>query len=164
MSEVVVYVFDGKRSAQHELDKAIEKFPYAGYYWLEDIAVISRSKSGRTRVHSTWAQDSDNVGESGAFGALTGSLVGALFGLAGALAGLVSGGAIGSVTGKAINVDISDPRLEELKDNLKKNTSALVLVGTGAVEAFVDTFASTKAQLIRSAITAQELEELSSIN
>ncbi len=162
MSEVVVYVFDGKRSAQHELDKAIEKFPYAGYYWLEDIAVISRSKSGRTRVHSTWAQDSDNVGESGAFGALTGSLVGALFGPAGALVGLASGGAIGSVTGKAINVDISDPRLEELKDNLKKNTSALVLVGV-AVDSFVDTFASPNARLIRSAITAQELEKLSSL-
>ncbi len=162
MSEVVVYMFDGKSSAEHALDEVTGRFPDAGYYWLEDIAVISRSKSGRTRVHSTWAQDSDNVGQSGAFGALTGSLVGALFGPAGALVGLASGGALGSVTGKAINVEISDPRLEELKDNLKKNTSALVLVGD-AVEAFVDKFAYTKARLIRSALTAQEFEKLSSV-
>ena len=160
MTDVVVLIFEGKNSAQRALDKAMDDYYNDAHYWLDDVAVISRNRFGHTRVHSTWAQDSNNASEGGAFGALTGTLIGALFGPAGALAGLVSGGALGAITGQAIDFDVTDPRLEELKDSLEKDTSALVLAGN-KINTFIDLFSYANAKLIKSQLSDDEVAKLS---
>jgi len=121
------FVFDGKRTAGKALDTLEDYTPVYG--WIEDAALVSRSKHGTTRVHSTWAQDDSDVGAGAGFGALTGGLIGMLFGPGGALAGAAVGGSLGALFGAADNVDFDDPRLDEFAAALSDDTSALILVG-----------------------------------
>ena len=62
----------------------------------------------------------------------------------GALAGAATGGSLGDLFGVTDEIVFDDPRLDEFADSLKKDTSALILVGeaptladfTSAVEPF----------------------------
>lgn len=54
------FVFDGKKTAGKALDTLEDYTP--AYGWIEDVALISKSKHGHIRVHSTWAQDDSTVG------------------------------------------------------------------------------------------------------
>ena len=56
------FVFDGKRTAPKAFD-TLEENP-TPYAWIDDVAELSRSKHGKIRVHSTWAQDDSEVGAS----------------------------------------------------------------------------------------------------
>ncbi len=121
------FVFDGKKTAGKALDTLEDHTP--GYVWIDDVALVSRSKYGSIRIHSTWAQDDSAVGAGTAFGALTGALFGVLLGPGGALAGAVTGGSLGALFGVTDEIAFDDPKLDEFADALAKDTSALVLVG-----------------------------------
>jgi uncharacterized membrane protein len=99
------------------------------YPWIDDAAVVSRSKLGIIRIHSTWAQDDTSVGAGTGVGAVTGALVGLLLGPGGALAGAATGGSMGMLFGVADEVAFDDPRLDDFAESLAKDTSALILVG-----------------------------------
>ena len=128
MSYFKSFTFAGKRSAGNALD-AIEDNSDNDYLWIDDVAVISVNKRGHYRVHSTWAQDSDNVAGGIGFGAICGGLIGLLFGPVGALAGAAVGGSVGGLIGDADNVEFNDPVLGNFAASLKPDTSALVIVG-----------------------------------
>ena len=128
--------FQGKNTASKAL-LAIEE--NNDYIWIDEVAVLSRSKNGFIRVDSTWAQEDTAVAASAGWGALTGALLGALMGPQGAIAGAVGAGAFSVGTLSAMfsglfNVAVSDPRLDSFAASLKNDTSALVLV-TDAVYA-----------------------------
>ncbi len=93
------------------------------------MAIVSRSKHGRIRVESTWAQDDTAVGAGTGFGALTGGLIGLLLGPGGALAGAIGGGSLGFLFSGAANLALKDPRLDDFAAALTNDTSALILVG-----------------------------------
>jgi len=136
------FVFKGKRTAGKALDTLEDRTP--AYPWIDGVAVVSRSKFGIIRIHSTWAQDDSAVGAGAGFGALTGGLIGVLLGPGGALAGAAMGGSLGAMFGAADEIDFDDPRLDDFAASLAKDTSALILVGeavtladfTSAVEPF----------------------------
>ncbi len=121
------FVFDGNRTAKKAFQTLEDYTP--AYVWIDDAAVVSRSKHGSIRVHSTWAQDDSDVGAGLGFGALTGGLIGLLFGPGGALAGAVAGGSIGGLLGATEDVAFDDPKLDDFAAALDKDTSALILVG-----------------------------------
>ena len=121
------FVFNGKRTAVKALDTLEDHMPV--YPWIDDAAVVSRSKHGIIRIHSTWAQDDSAVGAGAGLGAVTGGMLGLLLGPGGALAGAAMGGSMGALFGLADTVAFEDPRLEEFAASLTKDTSALVLVG-----------------------------------
>jgi len=121
------FVFNGKKTATKAFDTLEDHMPV--YPWIEDAAVVSRSKHGITRIHSTWAQDDSTVGAGGGVGALTGGMLGMLLGPGGALAGAAVGGSIGAMMGVADDVAFDDPRLDDFAASLAKDTSALILVG-----------------------------------
>ena len=128
--------FEGKNTASKAL-QAIEETQ--DFIWLDDVAVLSRSKNGFIRVDSTWAQEDTAVAASAGWGALTGALLGALMGPQGAIAGAVGAGAFSVGTLSAMfsgmfDLAIADPRLDDFAASLKNDTSALVLV-TDAVYA-----------------------------
>jgi len=128
--------FNGKKTAAKALHTLEDYSPE--YYWIDDVAVISRNKHGHTRVHSTWAQD--ETGEAGlGWGAITGGLIGMLAGPGGALAGAVMGGGVMGVIGASADVALDDPRLDDFASALGKDRSALVLV---AEEATLTDFAT----------------------
>ena len=136
------FVFDGKKTGQKALDTLEERG--AGSMWIDDVAEVSRSKHGSIRIHSTWAQDDSEVGAGAGFGAVTGGLIGMLLGPGGALAGAAVGGSMGALFGASDELAFDDPKLDQFAEDLKKDTSALILVGeeptladfTSAVEPF----------------------------
>jgi len=136
------FVFNGKRTAGKAFETLEDHSPV--YPWIDDAAVVSRSKLGFIRIHSTWAQDDSAVGVGTGFGALTGALLGMLLGPGGALAGAATGGSLGALFGVTDEIAFDDPRLDDFAAALKKDTSALILVGeavtladfTTAVEPF----------------------------
>lgn len=131
------FVFNGKKTASKALDTVEENG--TDYLWIDDVAVVSRSKHGSIRVHSTWAQDDSDVGAGAAFGAVTGGLLGMLLGPGGALAGAAAGASMGTVFGAATDVALDDPRLDDFATALEKDSSAVILVGK---EAMLDDFSS----------------------
>jgi uncharacterized membrane protein len=124
------FVFKGKRTAGKALDTLEDHMPV--YPWIEDAAVVSCSKLGIIRIHSTWAQDDSAVGVGTGFGAMTGALLGLLVGPGGALAGAAVGGSMGAMFGLGDEIAFDDPKLDEFADSLAKDTSALILVGEEA--------------------------------
>jgi len=123
-------VFNGKKTAYKALDTLEDHTPV--YPWIDDAAVVSRSKLGIVRIHSTWAQDDTAVGAGAGFGAITGALLGVLLGPGGALAGAAMGGSMGALFGIGDEIAFDDPRLDDFAASLVKDTSALILVGEKA--------------------------------
>jgi uncharacterized membrane protein len=121
------FVFNGKKTAGKAFDALEDHMPV--YPWIEDAAVVSRSKLGIIRIHSTWAQDDSAVGVRAGFGAMTGAVLGVLLGPGGVLAGAAVGGSLGAMFGAANEIAFDDPRLDEFAASLVKDTSALILVG-----------------------------------
>ena len=136
------FIFDGKKTAGKALDTLEDYTP--AYAWIDDAAVVSKSKHGSIRVHSTWAQDDSDVCAGSGLGALTGAVVGMLFGPAGAIAGAMTGGSLGMLFGASADMAFDDPRLDDFADSLVYDSSSLILVGdddaltefTAAVEPF----------------------------
>jgi uncharacterized membrane protein len=124
------FVFNGKKTAGKAFDTLEDHMPV--YPWIDDAAVVSRSKLGIVRIHSTWAQDDSAVGASTGVGALTGALLGVLLGPGGALAGAAMGGSMGALFGLTDEIVFDDPRLDDFAAALAKDTSALILVGEKA--------------------------------
>jgi uncharacterized membrane protein len=124
------FVFNGKKTAGRAFDTLEDHMPV--YPWIDDAAVVSRSKLGFIRIHSTWAQDDSAVGAGTGIGAVTGGLLGLLLGPGGALAGAAAGGSLGAMFGVADEIAFDDPRLDDFANSLAKDTSALILVGEKA--------------------------------
>ena len=158
MINVRAIVFQGKRTAA----KALATIDEQGFYgWIDDVSVISVGKLGFTRVESTWAQDDKIVEAEAGWGALTCGLVGALFGPGGALAGTLGGGAIGGLVGGAFNSEIADPRLDEFASQMKKDTSALVLVADEPTLAeFVTATEGFDGEIIETELDAKDVKEI----
>jgi len=121
------FVFNGKKTAGKAINTLEDHTPI--YPWIDDAAVVSRSKLGTIRIHSTWAQDDSTVGAGAGLGAVTGGLLGLLLGPGGALAGAAAGGSMGAMIGAADDIAFDDPRLDEFAASLAKDTSALIIVG-----------------------------------
>ena len=121
------FTFDGKKTASKALHTLEDQTP--DYVWIDDVAVVSRSKHGSIRVHSTWAQDDSAVGAGAGLGAVTGGLIGAMLGPGGALAGAAVGGSLGASFGALGDAAVEDPKLDDFAASLVDDTSALVLVG-----------------------------------
>ena len=118
--------FKGKKTAMKAFHTLEDYSPE--YYWIDDVAVVSRSKHGHLRVNSTWAQDNEAAKGLG-WGALAGGLVGALAGPGGALAGAAVVGSIGGLLGKDEDAVFDDPKLDAFAESLDRDTSAMILVG-----------------------------------
>jgi uncharacterized membrane protein len=153
------FVFNGKRTAGKALDTLEDHMPV--YPWIDDAAVVSRSKLGFTRIHSTWAQDDSAVGVGTGLGAVTGGLLGALLGPGGAMAGAAAGGSLGATFGLASEVAFDDPRLDDFAASLAKDTSALILVAEEATIAdFTAAVASFGGKVIQTHLNEKDVKAL----
>jgi len=120
------FTFNGKKTAAKAFHTLEDYSPE--YYWIDDVAVVSRSKHGHLRVNSTWGQDSQ-VGTGLGWGVVAGGLVGALAGPGGALAGATLGGYVGAVAGAGVEIAFDDPALDDFAASLQRDSSALILIG-----------------------------------
>jgi len=152
-------VFNGKKTARKALDTIEDRG--TDYVWIDDVAEVSRSKHGSIRVHSTWAQDDSEVGAGAGFGAVTGGLIGMLLGPAGAMAGAAVGGSLGALMGASDEIAFNNPRLDDFAAALRKDTSALILVGEEATLAdFVPAFDSFGGKIIETNLDEKDIKAL----
>lgn len=152
------FLFDGKRTAGKAFDTLEDYAP--AYGWIDDAAVVSRSKFGHIRVHSTWAQD-NATGAGLGFGAITGGLIGLLLGPGGALAGAAVGGSMGAMFGAADDITFDDPALDDFAASLVNDTSAVILVGEGATLAdFVSAVGPLGGKIIETDLSEKDVEAL----
>jgi uncharacterized membrane protein len=153
------FVFQGKRTAGKALDTLEDYTPVYG--WIDDVAVVSRSKHGSVRVHSTWAQDDSDVGAGAGLGAVTGALIGLLLGPGGALAGAALGGSLGAMLGASDDIAFDDPKLDDFATALRNDTSALILVGEEATVAdFVSVVEPLGGELIETDLDDDDIKAL----
>jgi uncharacterized membrane protein len=153
------FVFNGKRTAGKAINTLEDHMPV--YPWIDDAAVVSRSKHGAIRIHSTWAQDDSAVGVGTGLGAVTGGLLGVLLGPGGALAGAAAGASVGAMMGVGDEIAFDDPRLDEFASSLAKDTSALILVGeTPSLADFTSAVAPFGGKVIETNIDEKDIKAL----
>ncbi|MGR3662980.1 MAG: DUF1269 domain-containing protein [Paracoccaceae bacterium] len=151
-------VFDGKRTAQKALDTLEDYTPM--YIWVDDVAVVTRSKHGGVRVHSTWAQNEDARSGVG-WGAITGGLLGLILGPAGAMIGATIGGSLGGLIGEESDIAFDDPRLDDFAAALVNDTSALILVGeTDTIDGFNTAIGSLGGKIITTDLDASDVKAI----
>ena len=152
---LAAYVFPGTDTAEDILHRLGEA---AGPPWLDDVAIIRRSHTGRVFVHSTWAETHHTDKGEVSWGAMTGRVVRALTGPGGALAGLLAGGSAKGITA-ALSLGSTDPGFDTLAAQLTLETSALLLVGE-SVPSFVETLAAKNGTLVYAEVTEHLAEQI----
>ena len=163
MTQFVAITFQGRKTAGKAFDAVEES---NDYLWLDDIALVSRSKHGYIRVHSTWAQDDDIVKGGAGWGAITGALLGAMIAPAGAVAaavgaGALGGGSLGALFGAGTDFAVEDPILANFAASLKDDTSAMVLVSESvAVDDFGRVFEPFGGSLIETDLNEHDIKAL----
>jgi uncharacterized membrane protein len=158
MIDFVAYVFDGRRTAGKAFHTLEDNTP--AYVWIDDVAVVSKSKHGRLSIRSTWAQD--DMGAAGfGWGAFTGALLGLLAGPGGALAGAALGGSMGGLMGATADIALDDPALDDFTNSLTKDTSSLVLVGDDDLLAdYESVLAPLGGKLIKTNLDEKDVEAI----
>ena len=160
--EMAVITFDGTHNAEQALSVLRGSQDDA---WLTEVAVLEHHRGGRYSMKAT----TPDYGEKGHVGA--GATVGGLTGLAlGAIAGplgLVFWGTMGAVTGGAAgdtgSTGTFDALVEQVKDALPRNSSALILVAEpSAAEEFIAA-AGADRQVSRQQLTDEQVERLSQV-
>lgn len=158
MVKFSAYLFDGKNTAMKALHTLEEND--VPYVWIDDVAVVSKSKHGILNIHSTWAQDESGTAGLG-WGALCGGLLGALAGPGGALAGAAMGGGLGGMMGLTADLVLDDPALDDFAASLTKDTSALVILGDATLmESFVGAVTPLKGRLIQTDLDEKDVETI----
>ena len=163
MNEVRAIVFDGRKTAGKALDGLEEE---GVIKWLDEVAVVSRSKNGFIRVHSTWAQDDRMTTGGIGLGVLTGALIGAAMGPQGAIAGAagagaLAGGSLGAMFGATTEIATGDERLEAFAARLKDDTSALILVSDPQrADEFVNAFRPYNGVVVETKLNEHDVKAL----
>jgi uncharacterized membrane protein len=123
-SELVVLKFDNTYGAQAAMT-AVRALSEMNYAWIDDVAVVERHNSGRVATHTTHG----SVTAGAAWGGLAGLFVGILF--PPAILGWWAAGAVGgALIEKATKeTGLDKAMLDEIKDELGKGNSALILIG-----------------------------------
>jgi uncharacterized membrane protein len=158
--EMAAVAFDGTHTAEKELSalRTSRDDP-----WLTEVAVLEHHAGGRFSMKATSPDygDEDHVGAGMAIGAGTGLLLGMIAGPLGILflgtMGAVAGGAVGA----SEQMGAFDPLVEQVKDALPHNSSALILVAENATaEELVSSVGSRGRQVLRQDLTDEQIEQL----
>jgi uncharacterized membrane protein len=160
--EVCILKFDGSNTADDAL-KQVANAEADRNRWLHEVGVVKRPLLGRISIRVTFADDQTAEVREGDIrsavaeaGSMTGYLVGSLVGpLHAELAASESGGRARAV-GKAVEKMLAP--FEEIKSRLPRDSSALVLVATPAInDRMVALFAAWSPEVIRKDVE-QEVE------
>ncbi len=155
--DLVAVAFDGPEDAGQAL-KYIDQFRKKGTLKILNAAVLVKDAEGNVVVKDT--RDIDPK-KGRRLGAITGGLIGLVGGPAGAVVGALAGAGAGGVAGKKIDLGFSEQFLDGLKQYLKPNTSALiVLVEHGYYEQLSEVIAEEEGVFFRQALTDKLVEGL----
>ena len=147
--------FDSTYGASEALNK-VRAAAELGYTWIDDVAIIERHHSGRIATHTPHGSVKTGAG----WGALLGALVGVFFPPAGFLALTGIGAGTGALIEKAQKESYVPQELfDEVKDDLEKGTSALLVIGETTVVGEVEAaFAGAYAKEVKRELDEQKAE------
>jgi uncharacterized membrane protein len=118
-SETLVYaVYDGENTASNVF-KTMQSGQWSTGERIEAYAIVSKDLKGKVRIRDQRKTDAG-------IGAAVGALIGVLGGPIGVAFGATTGGAVGYLTGDSVG--ISKDRIDNMKQSLTPNSSALVVV------------------------------------
>jgi uncharacterized membrane protein len=118
-SETLVYaVYDGENTAGNVF-KTMQSAQWSTGERIEAYAIVSKDLKGKVRVRDQRKTDAG-------VGAAVGALIGVLGGPIGVAFGATTGGAVGYLTGDSVG--IPKDRIDNMKQSLTPNSSALVVV------------------------------------
>ena len=147
--DLLVAGFDSYHRAEQVMDdlNAMDKEDIIS---ILNAVVIKKDAQGNVSV----SEDADVRPGSGAlFGAMVGALIGFLGGPGGAVVGAAAGAITGGITAAGIDMGFDNAALEEIKDALSPNHSAiLALVERDWTEQFVGEINGRSGRIIRTAL------------
>ena len=156
--ELVVAAFKDSQKANQAL-KSLKQLEKEGVIRLINAAVLRKGDHGITSIHET--QDI-HAGQGAIFGAIVGGLIGLLGGPAGVIVGAAAGATTGGVAADRIDLGFPDETLNEIKQTLTPNTSAiLALIQHEWVDRVATELEEFGAALFNSALKAEIAEQLS---
>jgi uncharacterized membrane protein len=148
--DLVAVAFDAPEDAGRAL-QFIDQFRKKRTLKILNAAVLVADAEGSVSVKDT--QDIDPK-KGRLLGAVTGGLIGLTGGPVGVVVGALAGAGAGGVAGKKIDLGFSEQFLDGLKQYLKPNTSALVvLIEHGYYEQFSDVIAEEEGVFFRQTLT-----------
>ena len=155
--DLVAVAFDAPDDASRAL-QYIEQFRKKGTLKILNAAILVKDAEGNVAVKDT--RDIDPK-KGRRLGAVTGGLIGLLGGPVGVAIGALTGAGAGGLAGKKIDFGFSEQFLDGLKQYLRPNTSALiVLVEHGYYEQLSDIIAEEEGVFFRQTLTDKLVEKL----
>ncbi|MGD8626822.1 MAG: DUF1269 domain-containing protein [Anaerolineae bacterium] len=155
--DLVAVAFDAPEDAARALG-FIDQFRKKGTLKILNAAVLVADAEGTVGVKDT--RDIDPK-KGRLLGAVTGGLIGLAGGPVGAVVGALAGAGAGGLAGKKIDLGFSEKFLDGLKQYLKPNTSALVvLIEHGYYDQLSDVIAEEEGVFFRQALTDRLVADL----
>jgi len=155
--DLVAVAFDAPEDAGRAL-QFIDQFRKKRTLKILNAAVMVADAEGTVSVKDT--RDIDPK-KGRLLGAVTGGLIGLAGGPVGAVVGALAGAGAGGVAGKKIDLGFSEKFLDGLKQYLKPNTSALVvLIEHGYYEQLSDVIAEEEGVFFRQTLTDRLVADL----
>jgi uncharacterized membrane protein/sporulation protein YlmC with PRC-barrel domain len=155
--DLVAVAFDAPEDAGQAL-KFVERFQKQGTLKVLNAAVLVKDAEGNVTIKDT--RDIDPK-KGRRLGAVTGGLIGLVGGPVGAVVGALAGVGAGGLAGKKIDFGFSDQFLDGLKQYLKPNTSALILLVEHAYyQQLSEVIAEEEGVFFRQTLTDKLVEQL----
>ena len=158
--EMAVVTFDGAHKAEKALSGLRASQDDA---WLTEVAVLEHHRGGRFSMKATTPDygEKGHVGAGATVGGLTGMALGAIAGPLGIIFWGTMGAATGGAAGDTGSSGAFDPLVEQVKDALPRNSSALILVAEPSTAEEFIAAAGADREVSRQQLTDEQVEQLS---
>ena len=158
--EMAVITFEGTHTAEHELSALRASRDDA---WLNEVAVLEHHLGGRYSMKATSPDygEKDHVAAGATVGGLTGLCLGAIAGPLGLIFWSTMGAVTGSALGDTGRPGAFDPLVNQVKDALPHNSSALILVAEPSTAEELISAVGPGARASRQQLTDEQVEHLS---
>ena len=158
--EMAVITFEGTHDAEQGLSRLRASRDDA---WLTEVAVLEHHRGGRYSMKATTPDygEKGHVGAGATVGGLTGLALGTIAGPLGILFWGTMGAMTGGVAGDTGSAGAFDPLVEQVKDALPRNSSALILVAEPSTAEEFIAAAGANRQISRQQMTDEQVEQLS---
>jgi len=120
MNDLLVLTYDSENAAKGARE-AVRSLQHQGLLTLEDAAVLTADANGKVHVHNELSRDLK-------IGAGVGALFGILLTVFFPVFGLVAGAGGGALIGALLDRGVDKKFVEDVKGQMKPNTSAIFLV------------------------------------
>jgi uncharacterized membrane protein len=152
MANLIVVTFPNRDDAEkaREILRSLEA---SGRAKIEDSAVLVKDEEGEVKVHG-------QVSRHAAGGAAVGGLLGLLLLGFFPIAGIALGAAGGAVVGKAFGESVDKKFVEDVKQAMAPNSSALFMIGKGEPDAISAAFRPLEGTLYHTNLSPEKEEQL----